>query len=511
MAAKIFRQPLPALQAQKMRTIVALRTPALDGVTAWPIGLLSLRDGQSIGVKMARVMGGREIQQLFDPGSRRTAFPRADWRFLVRVAANMARAVATVHDEGVVIADVHPGGILVGADARVRLIGCDSFQVTQGGRCFPSEASVPSFTPPELQGRSLAGVIRREDHDNFGLAVVLFLVLFMGRHPFDGRYLGEGDMSIERAIEEHRFAYGRDHDFAAMEPLPGTPPLDIVSPSVAELFEHAFAAPEGRDGRPTAVEWIDALEGLAGDLVQCPVGAAHWHFSGLAACPWCRIEATTGGPLFSFADSQAPADLFDMQAFWQQVDAIEHPGPAPTVTADARKPSLSWAARRLLFRRGWHGTIALVLAVVPAGLSFSVNLPPLGRSVFFLAAVVLYVVLRLMLRTTITTTPFVVREREARQLWDATLADWEEKAGSRGFEDKRRELERLRDWWIEAAARPQQRVRIEAAIRRAFADLQQIAEQIQFARASLRENAEKAYEALLQTQLDLAAVQKKKG
>ena len=57
---------------------------------------------------------------------------------------------------------------------------------------------------------------------------------------------------------------------------------------------------------------------------------------------------------------------------------------------------------------------------------------------------------------------------------------------------------------------PQQRARIEAAIRRAFDDLQQIVGQIQFARMSLRENAEETYELLLQTQLDLAAVQKKK-
>ena len=118
----------------------------------------------------------------------------------------MARAFATVHAEGAVIADVNHGGILVGADARVRLIDCDFFQIIAGGRCFPCDGGVPIFTPPELQDRNLTGVIRSENHDNFGLAVMIFLVSFMGRHPFAGRYLGEGDMPIERAIEEHRFA-----------------------------------------------------------------------------------------------------------------------------------------------------------------------------------------------------------------------------------------------------------------------------------------------------------------
>ena len=240
--AKIFHQPLPEQRAEKIRAMVASRTPALERLTAWPIELLSLPGGRPIGVKMPRVVGHRDIHQLYSPKSRRTAFPRADWRFLVRVSANVARAFATVHAEGAVIADVNHGGILVGADARVRLIDCDSFQITAGGRCFPCDVGTPTFTPPELQDRNLTGVIRSENHDNFGLAVMIFLVLFMGRHPFAGRYLGEGDMPIEQAIKEHRFAYGRDHDFAAMEQPPGTPPLDIVSPPVAELFERAFAA-----------------------------------------------------------------------------------------------------------------------------------------------------------------------------------------------------------------------------------------------------------------------------
>lgn len=508
--ARIFHQPLPEQRAQKIRTMAALRRPALERLTAWPIGLLSLPGGQAIGVKMPRVVGHRDIAQLYDPKSRRTAFPRADWRFLVRVSANVARAFATVHAEGAIIADVNHGGILVGGDARVRLIDCDSFQVAAGGRCFPCDVGVPMFTPPELQDRSLTGVIRSENHDNFGLAVMIFLVLFMGRHPFAGRYLGEGDMPIERAIKEHRFAYGRDHDFAAMEQPPGTPPLAIVSPPVAELFERAFEMSAARGGRPTAVEWVDALETLSGDLVQCPIGVAHWHFSGLPGCPWCRIEAATGVPSFSMAPSEETASVFDMETFWQQVTAIDHPGPAPSLTAQGNKPRVSRVARRLLFRRGWNGTIALLLAAIPAGLSFSVDLPPLGRSFFFLAAVVLYVLLRLILRATVDTTPFVVRAEECRKLWEATLAEWETKAGPRRFDDKRRELERLKDWWDEAAAQPQQRARIEAAIRRAFDDLQQIAGQIQFARMSLRANAEATYQLLLQTQLDLAAVDRKK-
>ena len=101
-------------------------------------------------------------------------------------------------------------------------------------------------------------------------------------------------------------------------------------------------------------------------------------------------------------------------------------------------------------------------------------------------------------------------EHEARRLWQATLAEWEAEAGPRRFDDKRAELDRLKAWWTEMAGQPQQRIRIEAAIRRAFEELQQIANQIQVARTSLRRNAEEVQEVLQQMQFDLKTVSRKR-
>ena len=173
--------------------------------------------------------------------------------------------------------------------------------------------------------------------------------------------------------------------------------------------------------------------------------------------------------LFSTAVSDATASLFDLPAFWQQLIAIEHPGPAPDLTATGRR---SPSCRRL--RAVSYGNVPgmgrwrFFVAIIPAGLSFSVDLPILGRMFFFIAAIALYVLIRLVLRSTVDATAFVVREHDCRRLWETTLAEWEAKAGPRKFDDKRRELEKLKDWWAEAAGQPQQRSRIEAAIRRAF-------------------------------------------
>jgi DNA-binding helix-hairpin-helix protein with protein kinase domain len=304
LVAKVYHQPLSGDRADKIRTMGLLRTDALTRLTAWPTGLLMDKSGgRPVGLLMPRVANRKDIHQLYSPKSRRSEFMRADWRFLVRAATNTARAFALVHEAGCIIGDVNHGGILVGQDATVTLIDCDSFQVTHGGRRFLCEVGVETFTPPELQGRSFAGVMRNPAHDDFGLAVMTFLLLFMGRHPFAGRFAGSGDMPISRAIEEHRFAYGSRRAALQMTQPPGTPPLSIVGPQAAHLFERAFAAEATTSGRPTAREWIAALDGLEKALRQCGSNPSHWHHAA-SSCPWCPMEGATGVALFPHHHSE---------------------------------------------------------------------------------------------------------------------------------------------------------------------------------------------------------------
>jgi DNA-binding helix-hairpin-helix protein with protein kinase domain len=79
-------------------------------------------------------------------------------------------------------------GIYAGKADRQRataaLIDCDSFQITDGAHVFRCPVEVPEFTPPELQGSAFDSQTRTAQHDAFGLAVLIFYLLFLGRHPF---------------------------------------------------------------------------------------------------------------------------------------------------------------------------------------------------------------------------------------------------------------------------------------------------------------------------------------
>ena len=332
--AKLYHQDVSSEKASKIETMASLQNDRLLSLAAWPLDLLRSTDGKPVGLLMPRVDGHKDIHNLYSPRSRKAEFPAADWRFLIRSAANTARAFAAIHETGCVIGDVNHGGVCVSDKATVRLIDCDSFQVSVGARRYLCEVGVPTFTPPELQGKRFRGVVRTPNHDNFGLAILIFHLLFMGRHPFAGRFLGRGDMSIEKAIAEFRFAYGANSSTFQMEPPPNVPPIGIASPAIASLIERAFAQSGVQDGRrPTAKEWVADLDNLEKQTKACRINASHYYVGGLDHCPWCRLEAATGAVLFSFVIKTAPlggiTGRIDVGSVWARIAAIPSPGPAP--------------------------------------------------------------------------------------------------------------------------------------------------------------------------------------
>ncbi len=446
--AKIYHRPPTPQLAEKIRAMAARRTEQIDRLTAWPLGLLSLHSGAPIGLTMPRIAGFKDVHHLYSPKSRRIEFPQADWRFLVRAAANLARAFATVHETSCVIADVNQSGVMVAQDARIRLIDCDSFQVTVGSTRYLCEVGVPTFTPPELQGRPFAELVRTPNHDNFGLAVLIFLILFMGRHPFAGRYLGPGEMTIEQAIGDSRFPYGQNALGANMERPPGTPALGIVSEPVARLFERAFGRSGASEGRPTAREWLVALDALERGLKQCSASPMHWHHTGLFACPWCQMEAATGVPLFSSQLSPGAATFFNIDTVWAQVTALAHPGPAPALeesVPNKRKVRPSVEAVTFRRQRWFHVPFSLFVSGLPIAVGVFSQLPTAGRLFFFASAFLLYVLIRRSLRATVNVSAFLELDRQQRARWDMIKSEWETKAGPRLYDEKRAELDRL---WV---------------------------------------------------------------
>ncbi|CAI2931867.1 helix-hairpin-helix domain-containing protein [Aminobacter niigataensis] len=443
--AKVYHRSLAQERADKIRAMVKLKTEALESLTAWPLGLICSHEQKPIGLIVPKVVGRKDIHHLYSPKSRRSDFQRVDWRFLIRAAANTARAFAAVHSSGCVIGDVNHGGVLVAQDATVRLIDCDSFQVSHQGRKFLCEVGVETFTPPELQGKSFAGVLRSSNHDNFGLSVLAFLLLFMGRHPFAGRYAGQGDMPISKAIEEVRFPYGASAASVAMSRPPGTPSLAIVGPRVSQLFERAFSRQAVTSGRPSAHDWVTALAELESQLKQCNSNPSHWHHPS-GACPWCPMEGATGIPLFSVIVAPNATISFDIIGFQRQVDAVQSPGPAPTIASVQIQASPD--AVRLA---GSEKNVNLLAGAAAAAFVFATFAT--GMPWLLVLAIVSYFGVRSMLSKADEVAKYQAAHAEAASTWHKAYENWLLKAGPGSFDDQKTRLAELRRQWDGLPAR----------------------------------------------------------
>lgn len=283
---------------EKLMAMIALSNSNLLTVAAWPRGLLfDDHSGQPVGFTMPLARDCQPIQHLYNPVQRLKCFPRAGWAFQVRAAVNLAAAFDEIHRAGCLMGDVNERNELVSPQALVRLIDCDSFQLRANGKPYLCEVGVVHFTPPELQGKSFRGLVRTENHDRFGLAVLIYKLLFVGRHPYMGLHGDEAP--FEQLIAEYRFAQGPAARNWGMAPPPHTPTFADIPPEVGALFRRAFERGSESGTRPRPAEWLSALKRLEREIVECPADPGHKYWRGAKSCVWCRL-ADHGGPEYYF-------------------------------------------------------------------------------------------------------------------------------------------------------------------------------------------------------------------
>lgn len=364
--AKIYHTKIPPEKQKKLRLMASQTNPKLLAISAWIVDTLQEGpDGETVGFLMPAVRA-KEIHELYSLKSRRVHFPNSDWRFLIHSAINLAKAVYTVHAQNLVIGDVNHGNFVVLPDGIVKLIDCDSYHFEFEGEVYPCEVGMATHIPPELQGRSLRGVARLPRHDDFGLAVIIFQLLFLGRHPFSGDYMGSEDKTLEDSIKEKRFAYGPGAAARAVRQPPGTLPLEAVSGAIAKMFDRAFLT---EDERPSAAEWIDALNVLSKDLTRCKQNVGHHYLASLEKCPWCEIELQTGVSLFPVGFGQPETTGFNVLTIEEMLKSINIPSklaltPARQVSLPPISPELVPARRESIVRIGAIAALQVALVVL---------------------------------------------------------------------------------------------------------------------------------------------------
>jgi serine/threonine protein kinase len=255
---------------------------------AWPTALVYQDSGFS-GFLMPRLSDSFKILDIYNPRVRRAKCPGFNWKYLVHTALNLSIAVNALHARNYIIGDINEGNILVNRQALVSLIDTDSFQVEDHtGQVFRCPVGKEEFTPPELHGIQFNQVNRLPQHDYFGLAVLIFLLLMEGNHPFSGVMKTANpspDPDNIYCLKSGKFPYSKN---PVCGPRPTAPHFEILPPEIRRLMLRSFVEGYTRPSvRPSPAEWVSALEKAEASLVHCRQDASHWYARHLRQCPWC--------------------------------------------------------------------------------------------------------------------------------------------------------------------------------------------------------------------------------
>jgi len=449
--AKIYHKKLDAKKQAKLAFMAANADQQLLSYLAWPQDTLhTTRGGQVVGFLMPKVAGKEPIHMVYSPAHRRQDHPNAAWDFLLYVARNIAACFETVHKHGHVIGDVNQNSVMAGKDSKVILIDSDSFQVNALGTMHLCEVGVSHFTPPELQSLpSFDSFTRTSNHDNFGLALLIFHVLFGGRHPYSGVPLKShvGD-ALETDIKNFRYAYARDSQSRGIGPPPRSIPLSMVPDAMEDMFHSAFTERGAQGRRPTAQQWVAALDSIRGRLKKCSASSMHIYPDHLAKCPWCALELQ--GVVY-FIDlgitfTQTSTGFVLTQA-WAHIQAVPSPPvlniPSPsnfTVTAQALPSSVPGEGTIIFYR----------LLAVGIGITIGITIGGAAPKAMFLSFVV-GIVGWFMAGSAGSSERAAERSRRetirqaAKQEYAELVERAQRDASPAGFLAKRAELSKLRD------------------------------------------------------------------
>ena len=445
--AKLYHKQPDAKKQAKLTFMAGTADQQLLSYLAWPQETLHLsRGGPVVGFLMPKVAGKEPIHMVYSPAHRRQDHPKAAWDFLLFVARNIAACFETVHRHGHVIGDVNQNSVMAGKDSKVILIDSDSFQVNARGTTYLCEVGVSHFTPPELQSlTSFDGFTRTTNHDNFGLALLIFHVLFGGRHPYSGVPLksGVGD-ALETDIKNFRYAYARDSPSRGIGPPPRSISLSMVPDAMEAMFHAAFTERGTQGGRPGAQQWVAVLDSVRGHLKKCGTSSMHTYPDHLAKCPWCALEQQGVVYFIDLGATFTPTSTgFVLTQVWAIIQAVPPP-PLPSVPSPS---NFTVTAQVLPSGVPGAGTITLYrLLAVGVGIGIAVAA---SEAMFW--GFIVGIVGWFMAGSAGSSERVAERSRRtairqaAKQEYDQLVERAHLDAGPSGFLAKRTELARLRD------------------------------------------------------------------
>lgn len=171
----------------RLNAMLALEECRKAEFLAWPQMPVFDAGKKVIGFVMPRA-NGRTLRALYAPCQVKRFFPGWDRLQITMTALNLVNAVQMLARHRVLVNDFNPDNFLIDKQGKVTLIDCDSFQIPSAGErqnTFLTRTFTPEYTAPELLFQpELFNQERTPEQVRFSLAVVVYMILMSGLHPY---------------------------------------------------------------------------------------------------------------------------------------------------------------------------------------------------------------------------------------------------------------------------------------------------------------------------------------
>ena len=345
------QHPIEDLRDSKGKVILSL---------AWPQDILCDDHGAFIGYTMPFIQNGVEICTVArgcDMDKAKAMFPDYNWMFNLRVALNLAKAVAYLHARNCIVGDLNCKNIMVSPGGLITMLDNDSFDLldTVSGMHFRCCAGTQDYLAPELQGRNLrsAGAVFSKNSDNFALAIHIFQLLMNNFHPFTGKNLVVIKDSTSDNPRLDHLVNGKCpfiHNYADLTVPIGAPYLnEMVSKQLVNDFYRTFNYDasnilERASQRTTAAQWVTDLQQFMnqfytpGLAYRCRNSARHFYLRQLGKCGLCAADARLASFRKSHAASASAAKPAAASSKPAAAAPVSPPKPAPAKTPAPQSP-----------------------------------------------------------------------------------------------------------------------------------------------------------------------------
>ena len=278
---------------------------------AWPMELVTVgKSSTTPGYIMPRLAPERHLEigayLNISRRNRRLQQRRTGYTFLhlLTLAHNLARMTADLHEQGHIIGDLSSRNVRASDRCQIALIDIDSIQTVDrsSGQIYRCPVGTPEYSPPERQDVAFDTVERTIDDDRFALAVMIYQLLFQGRHPFTGIPASPATISPDIGIAGRIQTGSLIHEKEQNDWRPTNVDNMIWT---ATPFKRQFRKGLSRNPpRYAAHQWAADIQKAAQTLKNCPNNRGHLYF-GSRACTWCRYTKLTGTEPFAAPEQRA--------------------------------------------------------------------------------------------------------------------------------------------------------------------------------------------------------------